>query len=51
MFNPIPAKVLLEHNYAILSSFEIVVIFNNTSADLVLISWKKKIVNFGNRKK
>ena len=28
----------LEHSYAILSSFKIVIIYNNTSADFVLIS-------------
>ena len=38
--NIIEAKVclFLEHSCAILSSFKIVIIFNNTSADLVLIS-------------
>ena len=31
-------RSFLEHSRAILSSFKIVVIFNNTSADFVLIS-------------
>ena len=31
-------KTFLEHSCAILSSFKIVIIFNNTSADSVLIS-------------
>ena len=31
-------RSFLEHSFAILSSFKIVIIFNNTSADFVLIS-------------
>ena len=37
-------RSFLEHSFAILSSFKIVIIFNNTSADLVLISADVSII-------
>ena len=38
MYENIKVRLFLDRSCAILSSFKIVVIFNNTSADFVLIS-------------